>query len=110
MLNVVLLNVIIMSVIIVNVIRQTINIDATLSKPFRYIEDKSVTSNYESVIPVIAPQLRVASEKVEDIQLCYPVKLPDGILKVLKLSPYSQHFIFFLIYDCLSLASLSSQV
>jgi len=105
-----MLNVIIMSVIIVNVIHQPINIDATLSKPFRYIEDKSLTSNYESVIPVIAPQLRVDSEKVEDIQLCYPVKLPDGILKVLKLSPYSQHFIFFLIYECLSLASLSSQV
>jgi hypothetical protein len=55
-----------------------LRIDKSTWHPYfrSYTEDKASSS--ESVIPVIAPQLRVASDKVEDIQLCYAVKLPDG--------------------------------
>ncbi len=31
-----------------------------------------------NVIPVIAPQLRVDPSRVEDLQLCYAVQVPDG--------------------------------
>jgi len=31
-----------------------------------------------NVIPVIAPQLRVDPSRVEDLQLCYAVKISDG--------------------------------
>lgn len=29
-------------------------------------------------VPIIAPELKIDSNKVEDLQLCYSIKVPDG--------------------------------
>ena len=44
---------------------------------FRYKEFKEAEAS-KSIIPVIAPQLRIPSSKVEDLQLCYSVQVPSG--------------------------------
>ena len=44
---------------------------------FRYKEFKEAEAS-KSIIPVIAPQLRIPSSKVEDLQLCYSVQIPNG--------------------------------
>jgi hypothetical protein len=44
---------------------------------FRYKESKEAPASV-STIPVIAPQLRIPSSKVEDLQLCYAVQIPNG--------------------------------
>jgi hypothetical protein len=32
-------------------------------------------------VPIIAPELKIDSTKVEDLQLCYAIKVPDGMLR-----------------------------
>ena len=48
---------------------------------FLLVQSDSVAGGGEeesNVIPVIAPQLRVDPSRVEDLQLCYAVPVPDG--------------------------------
>ena len=41
--------------------------------------DDSIASSDSGVIEVVAPELRVSPAQAEDLELCYSLKVPEGI-------------------------------